>query len=151
MSNAAATENARWWFDGLAVIKAGAADTNGQLTVVEVTEPPNAEAPLHVHHREDEAFYVLEGSATIYVGDEDAVEAHPGDFAFGPRGVPHRYTVGPDGCRMLFICTPAGFEDLVIRMSRPAESLTLPPASTEEPDWEHVASVAAANQCELLG
>ena len=115
MSNAAVTENARWWFDGLAVIKAGAADTNGQLTVVEVTEPPNAQAPLHVHHREDEAFYVLEGSVTIYVGDEAAVEARPGDFAFGPRDVPHRYTVGPDGCRMLFICTPAGFEDLVIR------------------------------------
>ena len=151
MSNAAVTENARWWFDGLAVIKAGAADTNGQLTVVEVTEPPNAEAPLHVHHREDEAFYVLEGSATIYVGDEVAVEARPGDLAFGPRDVPHRYTVGPDGCRMLFICTPAGFEDLVIHMSRPAESLTLPPASTEEPDWEHVASVAAANHCEMLG
>ena len=105
------------------MIKAGAADTNGQLTVVEVTEPPNAEAPLHVHQREDEAFYVLEGSATIYVGDQGAVEAGPGDFAFGPRDVPHRYTVGPDGCRMLFICTPAGFEDLVIDMSRPAESL----------------------------
>ena len=151
MSNAAVTQNARWWFDGLAVIKAGTADTNGQLTVVEVTEPPNAQAPLHVHHREHEAFYVLEGSATIYVGDQAAVEARPGDFAFGPRDVPHRYTVGPDGCRMLFICTPAGLEDLVINMSRPAESLTLPPTSTQEPDWEHVASVAAANQCELLG
>ena len=151
MSNTTATDNARWWFAGLAVIKAGAADTNGQLTVVEVTEPPNAQAPLHVHHREDEAFYVLEGSVTIYVGDEPAVEAGPGDFAFGPRDVPHRYTIGPDGCRMLFICTPAGFEDLVIEMSRPAESLALPPASTQEPDWEHVASVATANQCELLG
>ena len=52
---------------------------------------------------------------------------------------------------MLFICTPGGFEDLVIDMSRPAESLTLPPTSTEEPDWDHVASVAAANRCELLG
>ncbi len=151
MSNAAVTQDARWWFDGLAVIKAGTADTNGQLTVVEVTEPPNAQAPLHVHHREDEAFYVLEGSATIYIGDHLAVEARPGDFAFGPRDVPHRYTVGPDGCRMLFICTPAGFEDLVIGMSRPAGSLTLPPTSTQEPDWEHVASVAAASQCELLG
>ena len=133
------------------MIKASTADTNGQLTVVEVTEPPGAEAPLHVHHREDEAFYVLEGSATIYVGDEIAVEARPGDFAFGPRDVPHRYTVGPDGCRMLFICTPAGFEDLVINMSRPAESLTLPPTSAQEPDWEHVAAVAADNHCELLG
>jgi hypothetical protein len=36
-------------------------------------------------------------------------------------------------------------------MSRPAESLTLPPSSTEQPDWEHVGAVAAANGCELLG
>ncbi len=149
MTDATQTQQARWWFDGLAVIKAGAADTNGQLAVVEMTEPPNSEAPLHVHHREDEAFYVLEGSVTIYIGD-DTIDARPGDFAFGPRDIPHRYTVGPEGCRMLFICTPGGFEDLVIGMSRAAESLTLPPTSAAEPDWEHVAAVAAANGCELL-
>ena len=45
----------------LAVIKATAADTGGQMTIIEVTEPPGAEAPLHVHHREDEGFWILEG------------------------------------------------------------------------------------------
>ena len=54
----------------------------------------------------------------------------------GPRDIPHRYTVGPNGCRMLFICTPGGFEDLVREMSVPAESRTLPPPSDEEPDLE---------------
>jgi quercetin dioxygenase-like cupin family protein len=142
------TTRARWWFDALAVIKATAASTNGQLAIVEVTEPPGAEAPLHVHHREDEGFYVLDGSVTITVGDK-TTELAPGDFAFGPRDIPHRYTVGPDGCRMLFICTPGGFEKLVTEMSRPAEALTLPPPSAEEPDWEHVGTVAAANGCEL--
>ena len=43
--------DARWWFGGLAVIKATAADTGGQMTIVEMTEPPGAEAPLHVHHQ----------------------------------------------------------------------------------------------------
>ena len=43
---------ARWWVGALAVIKATAADTGGQVTIVEVTEPPGGEAPLHVHHRE---------------------------------------------------------------------------------------------------
>jgi hypothetical protein len=52
---------------------------------------------------------------------------------------------------MLFVCTPGGFERLVVGMSRPAESLTLPPPPTEEPDWEHVARVAVDNGCELLG
>ena len=94
------TTQARWWFDALAVIKATAASTNGRLALVEVTEPPGAEAPLHVHHREEEGFYVLDGSVTITVGDE-TTELAPGDFAFGPRDIPHRYTVGPDGCRML--------------------------------------------------
>ena len=63
---------ARWWFASLAVIKATAADTAGQLTIVEVTEPPGAQAPLHVHHREDEAFWILEGR-------RDAVRRGRGD------------------------------------------------------------------------
>jgi quercetin dioxygenase-like cupin family protein len=140
---------ARWWFAALAVIKATADDTGGAMTIVEVTEPPGAEAPLHVHHREDEAFWVLEGSVTLYVGDA-VVEAGPGDYAFGPRDIPHRYVVGPDGCRMLFICTPGGFEKLVREMSEPAASRTLPPPSDEEPDMERVAGVAKSNGCELL-
>jgi quercetin dioxygenase-like cupin family protein len=140
---------ARWWFEALVVILATASDTGGQMTIVEVTEPPGNEAPLHVHRREDEAFYILQGSATIQVGDE-SFEVRPGDYAFGPRDIPHRYSIGPDGCRMLFICTPGGFEKLVREMSVPAESRTLPPPSYEEPDWEHVAAVAEANGCELL-
>ncbi|CAN5543527.1 cupin domain-containing protein [soil metagenome] len=141
---------ARWWFAGLAVIKATARDTGGQMTIVEMMEPPGAEAPLHVHHREDEAFWILEGSATFEVGDV-TIEAKTGTYLFGPRGIPHRYTVGDAGCRMLFITTPGGFEDLVIGMSQPAASRTLPPPSDEEPDWEQVAAVARENGCELLG
>jgi mannose-6-phosphate isomerase-like protein (cupin superfamily) len=140
---------ARWWFEALAVIRATAADTAGQMTVIEVTEPSGHEAPLHVHHREDEAFFILEGTATIHVGDE-SFEVGPGDYALGPRDIPHRYSIGPEGCRMLFICTPGGFENLVREMSMPAERRTLPPRSDEEPDWEHVAAVAEANGCELL-
>ena len=142
--------DARWWFGGLAVIKATAADTGGQMSIIEITEPPGAEAPLHVHHREDEGFWLLEGSATFEVGDT-TIEAEAGDYLFGPRDIPHRYTVGPAGCRMLFIMTPGGFEDLVIAMSEPAGGRTLPPPSDEEPDWERVAAIAKAHGAELLG
>jgi len=141
---------ARWWFAALAEIKASAADTDGQLTIVEVTEPPGAQAPLHVHHREDEGFWILDGDVTFHVGDVE-IEARAGDFAWGPRDVPHRYTVGPDGCRMLFILTPAGFEGLVRDMSEPAAERTIPPASDAPPDMERVARVAQAYGCELLG
>jgi quercetin dioxygenase-like cupin family protein len=142
--------DARWWFGSLAVIKATAADTGGQMAIIEITEPPGTEAPLHVHHREDEGFWLLEGDATFEVGDT-TIEAHAGDYVFGPRDIPHRYTVGSAGCRMLFIMTPGGFEDLVIAMSEPAGSRTLPPPPEAEPDWERVAAIAKAHGCELLG
>ena len=141
---------ARWWFACLAEIKVTADDTGGLLSIIEITEPPNAAAPLHVHHREDESFWILEGDVTFEVGDT-TIAATAGDFAFGPRGIPHRYTVGDAGCRMLFIMTPGGFEQLIRDMSVPARSRTLPPPSEEEPDWGHVAAVAKANGCELLG
>ena len=141
---------ARWWLGGLAVIKATAADTGGQMSIIEITELPGAEAPLHVHHHEDEGFWLLEGDVTFFVGDA-TIEAHAGDYVFGPRGIPHRFTVGSAGCRMLFIMTPGGFEEMVIAMSEPAGSRTLPPPSNEEPDWEQVAAIAKAHGIELLG
>lgn len=141
---------ARWWMGSLAVIKATAADTGGGLTIVEITEPPNAGSPLHVHDREDEAFWILEGSATFEVGDE-TFEAGPGDYAFGPRGIPHRYTTGPEGCRMLFVFTPAGFEELLRATSEPAQALTLPPPSDEEPDFEALMATVQRYGAEILG
>ena len=141
---------ARWWFGALAEIRLTAAQTGGALSIVEVTEPPNAEAPLHVHHNDDETFWILEGAVRLEAGGT-VVDAGPGDVVFGPRGVPHRYTVGDAGCRMLFILTPGGFESLVRGMSVAAGSRTLPPPSEEEPDWERIGAVAAANGCELLG
>ena len=84
---------ARWWGEGLAVIKATGADTGGQMAIIEITEPPGAEAPLHVHHKEDEAFWILEGEVTFEVGGV-TIAATAGDYAFGPRDVPHSYRVG---------------------------------------------------------
>jgi quercetin dioxygenase-like cupin family protein len=140
---------ARWWFDALAVIKATSADTGGLMTIVEVTEPPGAQAPLHVHHREDEGFWILDGDVSLQVGEE-TIEAGAGDYVMGPRDIPHAYAVGEAGCRMLFICTPGGFEGLVREMSRPAPARSLPPPSDEPPDMERVAAIAEAYGCELL-
>lgn len=102
-----------------------------------------------MHHREDEGFWILEGDAIFEVGDT-TIGAHAGDYLFGPRDIPHRYTVGDAGCRMLFICTPGGFEDLVIAMSEPAGSRTLPPAAESAPDMERIAAIAEAHGAELL-
>jgi len=141
---------ARWWFGMLAEIKATAANTGGNLTIIEVTCPPGYEAPLHVHHREDEAFWVLEGSVVIHVGETN-VAAGPGDYAFGPRDIPHRFSVGDAGCQMLFILTPGGLEGLVREMSEPAATRTLPPPSSEPPDLARAQAIAARYGAELLG
>ena len=141
---------ALWWFGALAEIKVTAEETGGLLSILEITEPPNAAGPLHVHYREDEGFWILEGDVTFEVGDT-TIEAHAGDFVFGPRGIPHRYTVGDAGCRMLFVVTPGGFEDLVREMGEPAATRATPPPSDEEPDMERVAKIAQKYGCELLG
>ena len=133
---------ARWWFGALAEIKATAADTGGQMTIVEVTEHPGAEAPLHVHHRDDEGYWVLEGDVTFEDGDE-IIEASAGDYVFGPRDIPHRFTVGDRGCRMLFIMVPGGMEDVIRATSEPAPTRTLPPPPEEEPSAEEIEGLKA--------
>ena len=88
------------------------------MTIVEATEHPGAEAPLHVRRRDDEGFWVLEGDVTFEVGDT-TIEASAGDYVFGPRDIPHRFTVGDQGCRMLFILVPGGIEDVIRTTSEP--------------------------------
>ena len=109
--------------------------------------PAGLQTPLHVHYREDEGFYVLEGSVTIQVGDE-TVELGPGQHAFGPRDIPHRFTVGPDGARMIWVLTPGGFEDFVEDVSVPAEAATVPPPSVLPP--ENAAEIVLRHGKELL-
>ena len=136
-----------WFFGMLAEIKASAADTNGQYTLVEITAPAGLQTPLHVHYREDEGFYVLEGSVTIEVG-EATVELGAGQHALGPRDIPHRFTVGPDGARMIWVLAPSGFEDFVADVSVPAEAPTVPPASVLPP--ENAAEIVLRHGMELL-
>jgi quercetin dioxygenase-like cupin family protein len=133
---------ARWWFGMLAEIKATAADTGGQFSLVEVTCPPGYEGIRHVHHREDEAFWVLEGDVTLDIGG-DVIAAHGGAYAFGPRDIPHSFTVGALGCRMLFMLTPGGFEDLVLATSEPAGRRVVPPPPTEPPDLARINEITA--------
>lgn len=140
---------ARWWFGMLAEIKATAADTGGQFSLVEVKCGPGYQAVRHVHHREDEAFWVLEGDVTLDIGG-DVIAARAGDYAFGPRDVPHSFSVGALGCRMLFLLTPGGFEDLVLATSEPAGDRVVPPPATEPPDFARINEITAPYGGEIL-
>ena len=136
-----------WFFGMLAEIKASSADTRGQYALLEITAPAGLETPLHVHYTEDEGFYVLEGSVSILVGDE-TVELTAGRHAFGPRDIPHKFKVGPDGARMIWVLTPGGFEDFVADVSVPAETPTVPPPSVLPP--EDAAEIVRRHGMELL-
>jgi mannose-6-phosphate isomerase-like protein (cupin superfamily) len=145
--------DARWWMGSLAIIKATSKDTNGQFSVIEVVEHEDVEAPLHVHHNEDEAFWVLEGSLTFEVGDK-TIKAEAGTFLFGPKDVPHRYRVDKGPARLLFILSPAGFENFIRETSELATSPTLPPHSDVQPSEEEMNQFMEIVQrygCEILG
>jgi mannose-6-phosphate isomerase-like protein (cupin superfamily) len=137
----------RWFFGMLAEVKASSADTGGRYSFVEMTAPAGLQTPLHVHHVEDEGFYVLEGSITIQLGD-DTIEVGAGEHAFGPAGIPHRFTVGPDGARMVGGLAPGGFEDLIEDASVPAERPTVPPADVLPP--ANAAEIVLRHGNELL-
>ena len=145
---------ARWWLGvTLATIKATGKETDGRYALVEVLEPEGAEAPLHVHHNEDEAFWVLEGELTFEVGEE-TIKASPGSFLFGPKDVPHRYTVESGPARMLFLLSPAGFEEFIYASSEPAPERTLPPppgGPPSEAEMEQLGALARQYGGEILG
>ena len=83
---------ARWFLGALVLIKAPGEATDGRVGVLEARAPRGHGSPLHVHHREDEWFFVMEGELTFWVGGETTV-APAGTFVFGPRGIPHTFVV----------------------------------------------------------
>jgi quercetin dioxygenase-like cupin family protein len=84
--------------------------TGGAYALIETANNPHTGVPLHVHEREDETWFVLEGEYTFQVGAQ-TFRAHVGDYVFGPRGVPHSYSNQTAAlARALIMLTPAGFE-----------------------------------------
>ena len=139
---------ARWWLGSLTIIKATSQDTGGQFCLVEVHEN-EGEYPLHVHHNEDETFFVLEGEVDFEVGGKTIV-AKPGTILFGPRGVPHRYTVRGGPARLMYLCTPGGFEELIRATSEPALERRTPKEGEGMPDLETLPATVRRFGCELL-
>lgn len=79
--------------------------TNGSCQLAEIIWRAPDQSLHHIHELEDEGFYVIEGSMTLHGPDGD-VELGPGEFGWGPRGVRHGYSIGPDGARVLMVQTP---------------------------------------------
>lgn len=91
-------------------IKLTGHETGGAYCSVEEASPPQGGPPLHLHHREDESFYVLEGDYEFQIGDRQ-FRVDPGAFLFGPRGTPHAFkNVGTKMGRVLVVVSPPGLE-----------------------------------------
>ena len=87
--------------------KARADETGGSVTVWESIAKPTEGPPLHIHIREDEFMYVLDGTMRFLLAD-DLFDAPAGSFVFAPRGIAHAWqNVGGSDARILFGFTPA--------------------------------------------
>lgn len=121
-------EGERVWFLGtLMTVKASAAQTAGAYMVVECLLAPGFGPPPHIHHLDDEAFYILEGELSGFCGDQQW-RGGPGAFIFMPRGLPHAFRVESDTpARVLQLGNGSGFERFIVDAGEPARTSTLPP------------------------
>jgi mannose-6-phosphate isomerase-like protein (cupin superfamily) len=116
-----------WFLATRMAVLATAETTAGALGLVEQLVPAGFSPPLHVHSREDELFYVIDGRVTCLVGDR-RFEAGPGSFVFLPRDIPHSFVVEGDApARILELVLPGGLERFHVEAGRPVEGPGLPP------------------------
>ena len=115
-------------------------ETGGRFALVETVEERGSEAPRHLHHWEDEALYVLEGSLSVWVAGR-WVEAPAGAAVFLARGVEHALSAATEGARVLSYFAPAGFEGFYSELG----------AAAIAPDVERLVATAARYGCEIVG
>jgi len=128
------------FFGARARIVARGEDTDGRLGMVDMLDVPAGDMPpLHVHRGTDEGFYVLEGELTLYMPGVERT-LREGEHLLAPRGVPHAYRVGDEGCRVVVTSLPAGFERFVAAVSEMGE-----------PDPARLTELAAAHDIDILG
>jgi quercetin dioxygenase-like cupin family protein len=138
-----------WSTNGLFTTKLGGSHARGNLAVLESVLVAGLEPGMHIHHREDEAFYVLDGHLTFQCAGE-VLEATTGSFVFAPRGLPHTFLVDGDKARVLVFAAPAGFEHFVRDLGVPADG-DAPPDSWIRPTREVIGRVAERHGIELVG
>src|SRR5436309_6088012 len=109
-------------------------DTNGKYALLEAIVPPGGGPPPHVHSREEEGFYILEGEITFQVG-EKVIVATAGMFANMPVGTPHSFkNESGKPAKMLILVAPAGLEKMFVEIGVPVPqgATTAPPPTKEE-------------------
>ena len=147
----AAEEGSAFWFlNNLITVKATTESTGGAYSLCHQVSPPGSATPYHLHHVEDEAFYILDGEST-FICDGKKTIAGPGEYLFLPRGIPHGIRVtGSTPTTMLILALPGiGFVGMMEEMGEPARERALPVPSP--PDLEKLQRLCAKYQIDLLG
>ncbi len=145
------TEGPAYWFlNSLNIVKATSESTGGAFALVYHTAPPGHATPYHLHHIEDEAFYVLDGEFT-FICDGKKTVLGPGGYIFLPRNIPHGIRcTGSAPSTLLTLATPGtGFVGMMTEMAEPAKELVLP--SPVPPDREKLKVVCAKYKIDILG
>jgi quercetin dioxygenase-like cupin family protein len=128
---------ALWALNGLYELKATSGETDGALTVGELTVPAGWGPPPHTHAGA-EAVYVLEGKLRYRIGDE-TVEGGPGDFFYVPEGTWENFDP-TETVRLLVFWMQPGMSEFFEEVGDPAQARELPPES--EPDMERILAAA---------
>ena len=131
-----------WVLGDLYEFKATAGDTGGTFALWETTTPPgNPGPPPHIHHNEDEAFYLLEGELELMVEGRASVVG-AGTFVNIPKGTLHTFrNAGTTPTRFLGLVAPAGFEGFFEEIGEPATDPSSPPPAGP-PDIEKIMATA---------
>jgi quercetin dioxygenase-like cupin family protein len=121
--------------------KASGADTGGAFALYEFVVSPGGGPPPHVHSREDEGFWVLEGEVTFEVAGR-AFVVGAGGFIYGPRDVPHRFQNRGTAPRMLCLIVPAGLERFFDEVGHPLPDASAPVPPVTPADIERMLAKA---------
>jgi quercetin dioxygenase-like cupin family protein len=139
---------ALWFGRTLTMVKAAAEQTAGAYSMIEDIALKGEGTPLHRHREDDEAFYVLEGEMTFYLGNDEPSRASVGSFVHIPGGTVHAFRVDSETARYLIITTPQ-HERFYRALTEPAQTRNIPP---ENPiNMEKIGAACAAYGVEGVG
>jgi mannose-6-phosphate isomerase-like protein (cupin superfamily) len=132
-----------WFAADLYTIKAAAEDTDGAFTLFELTAAARFGPPPHIHHREDETYYVLEGEFE-FLDNDRVFTAGAGSFVYLPKGRLHMHkNAGETPARALVLNTPAGVEGFIEEGGEPAtDPSSSSPPPPEAQDLEKLVAIA---------
>lgn len=116
-----------WVLGDLYTFKVTGKESNGSFTVIDQTIQPQGGPPPHIHRKEDEAFYILEGRFSFLFGDQ-LKEMEAGSFVYIPKGTLHTFkNISDQPGKLLVVITPAGLEEFFYAVGTPATDLNNPP------------------------